>query len=274
MPTLNGDELNRVGGRLITAKEVERSKQCTSQSLPLRSSTNSLDPVVILLQSLFNSLIHSSDVAVTPETELAYLALVPSKEEEAKAPIETIVIDDDDDEDLHVTKLPTPVSPSVLGKRGSEHLDTNGMHLEAMAIDSDLILDADSMVVDSRRRSPSALLAGDDRPVIKQRTSDSPSSSMPELADPEELTTKAAEDGVVEIGVPSDIEMATMAAGSSTPFPVPPPLPPRGPRNRKTSDLGTEVSNYMTFGAFSFSHPPRDRKLTCDWDCRATERRD
>lgn len=233
-PALNGDQLNRVGGRLITNKEVERSKR-----------------FVILLQSLYNSLIHSSDVAVTPETELAYLALVPSKEEEAKAPIETIVIDDDEDEDqaLTLTKLSGPVSPSVLGKRGSDHLDTDGMDIEAMAIDSDSSKspagDVDSMAVEARRRSPSALLPGDDRPLIKQRTSESVISSslddLPPLIDAD-LPTRDGEGGVVEIGVPSDIEMATMITTG------PPPLPPRKPMKSRVSDLGTEVSNYMTFG--------------------------
>ncbi|KAK4052873.1 ubiquitin-specific protease ubp2 [Microbotryomycetes sp. JL221] len=58
-------ELSRVGGREVTKAEVERSKR-----------------FVELLQGLFKQLIHSPVTAVTPETELAYLALVPSKEEE------------------------------------------------------------------------------------------------------------------------------------------------------------------------------------------------
>ncbi|KAK4698414.1 hypothetical protein P7C70_g7862, partial [Phenoliferia sp. Uapishka_3] len=58
------DELPRVGGRLVTKAEVERSRR-----------------FALLLHGLFNQLNHSPTSAVTPETELAYLALVPSKEE-------------------------------------------------------------------------------------------------------------------------------------------------------------------------------------------------
>ncbi|GAA6009632.1 ubiquitin-specific protease UBP2 [Rhodotorula paludigena] len=63
-PTPHDGPAIRVGGRVVTTAEVKRSKR-----------------FVTLLQTLYEQLIHSPISAVTPETELAYLALVPSKEE-------------------------------------------------------------------------------------------------------------------------------------------------------------------------------------------------
>ncbi|PWY99438.1 cysteine proteinase [Testicularia cyperi] len=55
----------RVGGRHITLRELQRSKR-----------------FVNLLAGLFHQLIYTPDLAVTPERELAYLALVSSRAEE------------------------------------------------------------------------------------------------------------------------------------------------------------------------------------------------
>ncbi|KAK0537492.1 ubiquitin-specific protease ubp2 [Tilletia horrida] len=61
----NGSEL-RVGGRLVTPSEIERSRK-----------------FVVHLSSLFDNMITSPAAAVEPERELAYLALVSSRTEEA-----------------------------------------------------------------------------------------------------------------------------------------------------------------------------------------------
>ncbi|KAE8231144.1 hypothetical protein CF326_g3845 [Tilletia indica] len=76
---IHGGEL-RVGGRLVSSAEIERSRK-----------------FVVHLSNLFDNMITSPAAAVEPERELAYLALVSSRTEEAvlstqvsdsKAPIE------------------------------------------------------------------------------------------------------------------------------------------------------------------------------------------
>ncbi|GAA5846834.1 hypothetical protein JCM9279_004459 [Rhodotorula babjevae] len=104
----------RVGGRLVSLAEVKRSKR-----------------FVALLQNLYQQLIHAPISAVTPETELAYLALVPSREEAeaSTAPAATATLTEEP-EPLVVTGSDKPVdsaasngvrspssSASVLGKR-------------------------------------------------------------------------------------------------------------------------------------------------------------
>ncbi|GAA5891905.1 hypothetical protein JCM8208_002930 [Rhodotorula glutinis] len=132
-PPSQQDQL-RVGGRLVSLAEVKRSKR-----------------FVALLQNLYNQLIHSSISAVTPETELAYLALVPSREEAeaATAPAATatlteepeplVVVDTDKPADStasHGVRSPSS-SSSVLGKRkvGEEGAasppSTSGMQLDS-----------------------------------------------------------------------------------------------------------------------------------------------
>ncbi|GAA6047543.1 hypothetical protein JCM3770_005799 [Rhodotorula araucariae] len=104
----------RVGGRLVSLAEVKRSKR-----------------FVALLQTLYRQLIHAPVSAVTPETELAYLALVPSKEEAdaaiaAAAVAPTVQRMTEEPEPLDsgaasempdAARSPTSSSMSVLGKR-------------------------------------------------------------------------------------------------------------------------------------------------------------
>ncbi|BGP36249.1 ubiquitin-specific protease ubp2 [Rhodotorula kratochvilovae] len=100
----------RVGGRLVSLAEVKRSKR-----------------FVALLQTLYQQLIHAPVSAVTPETELAYLALVPSKEEAdaaAAAPAAAAQLTEEPEpleSAAPATAKPdiarSPTSSSVLGKR-------------------------------------------------------------------------------------------------------------------------------------------------------------
>ncbi|KAE8213880.1 hypothetical protein CF327_g2665 [Tilletia walkeri] len=80
---IHGGEL-RVGGRLVSSAEIERSRK-----------------FVVHLSNLFDNMITSPAAAVEPERELAYLALVSSRTEEAvlstqvsdsKAPIEGKIV--------------------------------------------------------------------------------------------------------------------------------------------------------------------------------------
>ncbi|SCV68286.1 BQ2448_407 [Microbotryum intermedium] len=134
-PTTDDSALNRVGGRFVTKAEVERSKK-----------------FVALLQTLFNQLIHSTSTSITPETELAYLALVPSKDEaqvltaatatanqitETTTKDDLIILEDparSSGSPIATTSMLPPTnedagvrspSSSILGKRRNSHLDTN-----------------------------------------------------------------------------------------------------------------------------------------------------
>ncbi|KAG8711513.1 ubiquitin-specific protease ubp2 [Ceratobasidium sp. 423] len=64
---------HRIGGRLVTRREVERSKKFVKH-----------------LSGLFMQMAYADDAAVTPEIELAKLALVTSKDEEEDAAGQTV----------------------------------------------------------------------------------------------------------------------------------------------------------------------------------------
>lgn len=84
---LSDDEIkqDRVGGRLVTRREVERSKKCASFSVWRYNQGSRTWTVVLLLRDLFWQLECSQDAAIKPEIELAKLALVTSKDEEDEA---------------------------------------------------------------------------------------------------------------------------------------------------------------------------------------------
>ncbi|KAL8284166.1 hypothetical protein RQP46_004915 [Phenoliferia psychrophenolica] len=229
--------------------------------------------VVFLLQGLFNQLIHAPTSAVTPETELAYLALVPSKEEPAAAEpqvddaivVDEIVVDPEPaaPSTSAMDASPAPEvgspasttsdeakSPSVLGKRTSEHLD-------GTSSDSDV----DGMVIDSQPTAPAVRAPLGDRDTNRNEITPPPSKSTEPRRSTSvhghtagapsfdenlatSLSAKEAPDGVVEIGSP-DVEMAA---------PGPPPLPLRLPKGKEKgkepekTELEKQVSAYMSFG--------------------------
>ncbi|KAK4700117.1 hypothetical protein P7C70_g6136, partial [Phenoliferia sp. Uapishka_3] len=262
------DELPRVGGRLVTKAEVERSRRCkpifTPSQLLRKADDDDPRKVAILLQGLFNQLIHSPTSAVTPETELAYLALVPSKEEAAATATKEIedAAAESDSIAMDVSPSDAPPaspsseeakSPSVLGKRTSEHLDSgesgeDDIEIDKMMIDSQLAtspipdrdLDVELRDVSPQpapessmpRRSPSSL--GKNFGTLEPQSFDENLATS--------LSAKEAADGVVEIGAP-DVEMTLLA---------PPPLPPRDRKGKEKSKESTgfekEVSAYMSFG--------------------------
>lgn len=219
--------------------------------------------VVIHLQMLFNQLIHTPNTSVTPETELAYLALVPSKEEdkeaEAKAnttttelplakanyPLdEPITVDTGSDIIIDPVlldgSLDKPKSPSVLGKRGSGHLDTTAeLTLDGMAIDSSDD-SSNTSILPSLIASPSSSFTDERERSVKRR-------GTTPLIGSDDLITRESGDGTMEIGSLMDIEMHPVVSESTSNFtiaPLPPPLPPRPVQ----STLEQEVSSYMAFG--------------------------
>jgi ubiquitin carboxyl-terminal hydrolase 25/28 len=72
----------RVGGRNITRREIMRSRKCAWSIAPVRCTSTYQHSVVKHLGDLFFNLEYAENPAVTPELELAKLALVMSKDEE------------------------------------------------------------------------------------------------------------------------------------------------------------------------------------------------
>ncbi|GAA5858390.1 hypothetical protein JCM8547_004674 [Rhodosporidiobolus lusitaniae] len=256
----------RVGGRIVSESEVKRSKR-----------------FVALLQSLYLQLIHSP-TSVTPETELAYLALVPSKEEEAfhasnappspsaaekkkeeegKKKVEEITLLDSVDDELprREEEVKSPGGTTVLGKRKNGASSTD---LPATASESQEVADQfDDMVIDSQQTqtgsSSSVTLAASPSPV--------PAGDA-EMVDG---TTAAVgegekeEDGEVEGRNPKrgrSLDPSRKEPGEGGLVTVDsallaPPLPPRseekekgkeGYGKEKERELEAQVQSYMAFG--------------------------
>lgn len=230
--------------------------------------------VVALLQSLFSQLIHADTPAVTPETELAYLALVPSKEEEEVKKKKQKEEEDDDDEVVIISSSvrpaprssPPPPPPSttpegmssstVLGKRTSDQLETEidptlpEMNLPNQIArapgrgrDGERSESEDWMMVTPSHATPTPIAPSAEEDFIE----------FADSTQTEALITKETLDGTVEIGISSDIEMSN----------APPALParPNGKGKEKelrfvmngpVNDLETQVSSYMAFGKSSY----------------------
>ncbi|RDB19324.1 putative ubiquitin carboxyl-terminal hydrolase 2 [Hypsizygus marmoreus] len=197
---LSDDDLkrHRVGGRLVTRREILRSKKFINQ-----------------LADLFFNLEYCETAAVTPTIELAKLALVTSRdEEEDEADKGGTDSSNDTDATLvddvppRVTMSEVPQSParspnSVLGKRARDV----ERHPSAMDLDS------------SAPASPNP-------DTFVSTPSPRTSSSPPPLQSPGSSTIQPEASGSGSLSqIEVDVEMrATPAPGSK-----PPPLPPRKP---------------------------------------------
>jgi len=74
---------HRVGGRMVTRREIERSKKCACQtSLITDFRLTCIHLVLAHLGELFSEMEFAENPAITPSLELAKLALVTSKDEE------------------------------------------------------------------------------------------------------------------------------------------------------------------------------------------------
>ena len=206
---------HRVGGRLVTRREVLRSKKCTSFSFGRNVSlTYCASVVVTLLADLFWNMEYCETAAVTPELELAKLALVTSQDEEED---ETDRAGTDSSNDTDATLVddmaprpsrapapsppPIPQSPtgSVLGKR---HRDADGN-----------AMDVDTPAQSPRGMSPRT--PGSDPSMFIEEAIASSSRMSPEK---KPATT----------GASGDVEMKEESQGAKAP-----PLPPR---KRPTDD--------------------------------------
>lgn len=231
-PHADGDDQSqiRVGGRLVSPAEIKRSKR-----------------FVILLKTLFEQLIHAPVSAVTPETELAYLALVPSREEveaAAASPDASLLTNEPGaiNSDSQTASRASPAassdtvkSPSsVLGKRKNGDPDDQAMQLDLL--------------------SPVASKA--DRPLGERdlnRSLDAPSASKTFNGTSEEPDPEDADDyprikrGRSTDGDKAEVSLMQLDKAASA---APPPLPPRptAPPQDKEKELERQVSTYMAFG--------------------------
>jgi hypothetical protein len=242
-------------------------------------------PVVLLLQALFKQLTDSRMPAVTPETELAYLALVPSKEEhEAQAATEenshqqaqTGAADEDDliifepnegTRESTREHLDGSKSPSVLGKRRTDEKDdevamsTSAAPASLPAIprnssppdtdDSSLSFDYDAEMTEVSppptlsRTSSTTVADPDERNAKRGRSVDHNT--------PSSLPPVKSLDSAVDVRLPSPRSQTLPAVTTPPPAPPLPPRPhprPAAPERQQTKkeQLEAEVSSYMAFG--------------------------
>ncbi|KAL4250299.1 hypothetical protein ABKN59_003113 [Abortiporus biennis] len=186
---------HRVGGRLVTRREIQRSKKFVSQ-----------------LASLFWNLEYCESAAVTPTIDLAKLALVTSQDEEddqggastdASNDTDATLVEDAPHRSTYErsSNSPEQASGSVLGKRSRDQ--PQSMDIDSPPADSDK--DKENYVLVSKPSSP------------QSRSSASPPATSPEpTGSPSTSKLKTVEQD-------TDVEMQEVA-------PKPPPLPPRKPR--------------------------------------------
>lgn len=227
------------------------------QRVLFRVLTRVPDLVVIeLLQGLFNQLITAPVAAVTPATELAYLALVPSKEESAAKDTATLT---------EIKQPPPPPvgspvdtspsandgakSPSVLGKRRQDQLDKEADLLDLNPMDIDSQSPSRTGEPESPA-SPNPMQADEDRSSKRGRSVDDGTSGgakdLVAMADAPHRSAPSPEQFL--LGGLAAAEDASTKESAAVPARVQaPPLPPR-PVPNKADDLEKQVSNYMAFG--------------------------
>lgn len=234
---LSDDDLkrHRVGGRLVTRKEIIRSRKCSCSRFFYLELTDNSTTVVAALGNLFWELEYSDIPAITPELELAKLALVTSKdEEEEEHGRNDIGTDSSASTDATLVDEPVPIgpalapassqlstspalspSPSVLGKR-----QRRARSVPSMDIDSTGDLDRDGFVMVPKL----TILSGAASDYRRN------SSGTPESKVNGDDTTSASKD--VDMSVAEEKENK------------PPPLPPR----RKQQEVNSE--SVMMFGTY------------------------
>ncbi|KXN88948.1 putative ubiquitin carboxyl-terminal hydrolase 2 [Leucoagaricus sp. SymC.cos] len=191
---------HRVGGRLVTRREIIRSKKFLNQ-----------------LADLFSNLEYSKAAAVTPTIELAKLALVTSRDEEddelekggtdSSNDTEATLVDDGLSRPSltgpsHETTRSSQSPNSVLGKRARDDKKSNDMEI-------------DSPICESPKDKEGFVF------VTSPRTSQKESEDVPPNSSPEKKAGEA-----------QDVEMCNVI-----PSQKPPPLPPRRLPEPSSSDM-------------------------------------
>lgn len=203
--------------------------------------------VVVLLKTLFEQLIHAPVSAVTPETELAYLALVPSREE-AEAAAEPILAGPSSaepdaiqtDSPASAASAPPPVaspaessemvkSPSsVLGKRKND--------------------DEEDEVMQTELQSPTLSRSNQ---VLGERDMNRPTGSVVAADDSAQTPSDGAEDDAEQPRIKRGRSLENREQDPQPSQQAPPPLPPRPALpapDTKRQELERQVSSYMSFG--------------------------
>lgn len=268
---------HRVGGRLVTRKEIERSRQCewdwvVSREFPFLF----ISTVLAQLSELFTQMAWGDANAITPSLELAKLALVTSKDEEedeAKSnPTVTAGTSSSPSTDatlveesnaLHPPLLPNygysastsagpalQANPTVLGKRSRE-VDLGAETAEQLTVEG-------NSTAISKPRSPRR---EDSPPPDKTMRVDEPpveDQEMFEIKRTEEYDTNMEDAGVSSVNasqggsIPGSPALeATQLDAETTSTSQPPPLPkrqppPLPPRKQPASD------SVMMFGRLLF----------------------
>ncbi|KAJ3887313.1 hypothetical protein GG344DRAFT_68912 [Lentinula edodes] len=201
---------HRVGGRLVTRREIVRSKQFVSH-----------------LADLFHKLEYADNPSVTPSIDLAKLALVTSKDEEEEVEDESnkadshshkAGTDSSQDTDAHSPPSPTRSPSSVLGKR-PRGAGGAGISRE----DTELIDDRSIRASSSASPPPSSVASFGS----VSREGSGVSEGPPPLVSVSELIQGAASD--LEDVVMRDASPVREPRGLPKPPQNPPPLPPRRP---------------------------------------------
>ncbi|KAG8835047.1 ubiquitin-specific protease ubp2, partial [Serendipita sp. 405] len=220
---------HRVGGRLVTRKEIERSRR-----------------FVLHLSDLFTQMAQAEANAITPPLELAKLALVTSKDEEedeAKSnPKEgTGTLPAPSSTSATTSSTSNPQSSTVLGKR----------HRESDTVSHERQIGNDS--ASSSLSKPRSPRQEDLLPPDKSMRIEGPATAETEAMDTTDLATSQNQEiemddpevssvvgsaGASRAGSPTPSRAQTVAdSGPSAPPPLPkrdpPPLPPR---KQPTSD--------------------------------------
>ncbi|KAG6884779.1 hypothetical protein C0993_008340 [Termitomyces sp. T159_Od127] len=214
---LSDDDLkrHRVGGRLVTRREIVRSKKCMSIiTYDVRFPVDASIPVINQLAELFFNLEFAEEPAITPSIDLAKLALVTSRDEEEDEADSKGSTDSSNDTDATLVddapprvavtdtpaenmRSPTLAPNSILGKRPR---DVESRQPSVMDLDSPLTFPSSPSRDDFLSMTPS------------RQSSDSP----PPLQTPPGMP-EASGSGSYQV----DVEMV------DAPSVKPPPLPPR-----------------------------------------------
>jgi len=187
---LTDDDLkrHRVGGRLVTRKEILRSKKCLYYHLFTWLVAHLL-VVVSELAELFWNLEHADNASVTPTMELAKLALVTSKDEEDD--IEQTATDSSNDTDATLVEdaLPRagPITGSPVGSPGASSSSVLGKRSRdkeigpRMSIDSATEKDNYVIISKSPDAGPSGVAGGAEIEMKEVEAPPQPGSKPPPL---------------------------------------------------------------------------------------------
>jgi len=269
---------NRIGGRVVSRREVERSKQCVWFSTTIHLPSSLIDylytlPVINHLSSLFFELAWTELPSVKPEIQLAKLALVTSKDEEEEAKSdksEAAGTSSSLQSGSTLVDEPMPLT-SVESGNGAAGVPTGALPNEANAISEravrsqsppsvlgkrptrgSLSLERERRHTTSMELDTSAKESLEKDGFVMLEKSDVQPSLQPRRAATMVTASLPASSSAATVGSEgraTDVEMGELASSGTQPGPVtgeaeglkPPPLPPR-------KKAATQNDSVMMFG--------------------------